>query len=294
MSKRYLRQLVEDGHGGRLGRPAHAHAVRPAPPRLYAAAILSTLCSARAWPRPTFHRGYRAAGALHPRRAQRHGARAAWPCCAPVKRGDRQLSRGQRRSISICPTTRNDPEPGTRKVCLLAGAATLTRRTSSMDPPPKFFRLKPGRRGAPDGRVHRQVQGASSRTPTAHVTEIHCTADLETGSGMPVRRPQGQGHDPLGDSCGRIVSARMCACSISCSPSRTPDAIPEGEDLSTTISTRNSVTRRCSGCVMEKALETRRSPASGSSSCGRDISCRDTKDTGVFNRIVELKDSKPF
>ena len=36
MSKRKLRQLVEQKHGARLGRSAHAHAVGFAPPRIYA------------------------------------------------------------------------------------------------------------------------------------------------------------------------------------------------------------------------------------------------------------------
>lgn len=46
-------------------------------------------------------------------------------------------------------------------------------------------------------------------------------------------------------------------------------------------------------CVMEKALESA-APGERFQFVRTGYFCRDTKDTGVFNRIVELKDSKPF
>ena len=51
MSKRKLRQLVEETLRLRLGRSAHADALRPAPPRLYAAIPSATSASASAWPK---------------------------------------------------------------------------------------------------------------------------------------------------------------------------------------------------------------------------------------------------
>ena len=68
-------------------------------------------------------------------------------------------------------------------------------------------------------------------------------------------------------------------------------AIPEGETFDDYLN-RDSVTvLPC--CVMEKALESA-APGERFQFVRTGYFCRDTKDTGVFNRIVELKDSKPF
>ena len=78
-SKRKLRQLVEEEHRRRLGRPAHAHAGGHAPARLHAR---EPAAAGRAQRRQQGRRldrlqlaGHRAA-----RRPGRQGARARWPC----------------------------------------------------------------------------------------------------------------------------------------------------------------------------------------------------------------------
>ena len=73
-----------------------------------------------------------------------------------------------------------------------------------------------GRRGASDGRLYRQVhrRGQERRRQ-------HCRHPLHRRprdrQRQPRRRPQGQGHHPLGKRCALPWTPR-CACTTSCSP----------------------------------------------------------------------------
>ncbi len=81
------------------------------------------------------------------------------------------------------PNNPSDPEAGTRKVPFTR-EVYIERDDFALTPPPKFFRLKP------DGEVRLMgayiVKYAGVDTDeNGDVAAIHCTADIETGSGMP-------------------------------------------------------------------------------------------------------------
>lgn len=81
------------------------------------------------------------------------------------------------------PNNPSNPEAGTRKLPFTR-EVYIEREDVSLDPPPKFFRMKQG------GEV-RLMGGYIVRCDeiitdeNGNITEIHCTADLETGNGMP-------------------------------------------------------------------------------------------------------------
>lgn len=81
------------------------------------------------------------------------------------------------------PNNPSNPDAGTRKLPFTR-EVYIEREDVSLDPPPKFFRMKQG------GEV-RLMGGYIVRCDeiitdeNGNITEIHCTADLETGNGMP-------------------------------------------------------------------------------------------------------------
>ena len=99
------------------------------------------------------------------------------------------------------PNNPNDENAGTRKVPFTKNIF-IDRDDVSADPPPKFFRMKP------DGEV--RLMGAYIVRCTEIVTdddgrivEVHCTADLQTGNGMPAdgRKIKGTIHWLSADHC---------------------------------------------------------------------------------------------
>lgn len=77
----------------------------------------------------------------------------------------------------------NDPEAGTREVPFTR-ELYIDREDFAEVPPPKFHRLKPGGEvrlmGAYIVKLNEIVKDADG-----NVTELRCTADLETGNGNP-------------------------------------------------------------------------------------------------------------
>ncbi len=70
-------------------------------------------------------------------------------------------------------------------------------------PPPKFFRLKPG------GEVRLKYAYIIKcdevvKDAAGNITELRCTADLDSKTGGADRRPQSQRHDPLGSAAHAI------------------------------------------------------------------------------------------
>ena len=185
------------------------------------------------------------------------------------------------------PNNPNDPDAGTRPVAFTRNLY-IDAEDFSLDPPPKYFRLKP------DGEV--RLMGAYIvkykdvvRSQDGRIEKIICTADLESGNGAPSdgRKVKGTIHWVSADDCFRAdvrIFDRLFTI-------ENTGAIPEGETFDDYLN-RDSVTvLPC--CVMEKALESA-APGERFQFVRTGYFCRDTKDTGVFNRIVELKDSKPF
>ena len=178
----------------------------------------------------------------------------------------------------------NDPEAGTRKV-KFSRELYIEREDFAAVPPPKFFRMKP------EGEV--RLMGAYivkcvgyETDADGNVTEISVTADLETGNAMPAdgRKIKGTIHWVSAKSAvtadvrmyGRLFSeANMVT-------------LPEGKDYNDFLDP-DSV-REYKGAKLEAAL----------AEAGADerfqfvrngYFIKDSKNPGVWNNIVNLKDS---
>ena len=178
----------------------------------------------------------------------------------------------------------NDPEAGTRKV-EFSRELYIERDDFAAVPPPKFFRMKP------EGEV--RLMGAYivkcvgyETDADGNVTEISVTADLETGNAMPAdgRKIKGTIHWVSAKSAvtadvrmyGRLFSeANMVT-------------LPEGKDYNDFLDP-NSV-KEYKGAKLEAAL----------AEAGADerfqfvrngYFIKDSKNPGVWNNIVNLKDS---
>jgi glutaminyl-tRNA synthetase len=98
----------------------------------------------------------------------------------------------------------NNPETKTRANGRFRSAANCTssRTISRKLPPPKFFRLKPG------GEVRLKYAYIIKcdevvKDAAGNITELRCTADLDSKTGGADSGPQGQGHDSLGERRAR-------------------------------------------------------------------------------------------
>ena len=178
----------------------------------------------------------------------------------------------------------NDPEAGTRKV-EFSRELYIEREDFAADPPPKFFRMKP------EGEV--RLMGAYivkcvgyETDESGKVTEIAVTADLETGNAMPAdgRKIKGTIHWVSAKSAvtadvrmyGRLFSeANMVT-------------LPEGKDYNDFLDP-DSV-KEYKGAKLEASL----------GEAGEDerfqfvrsgYFIKDSKNPGVWNNIVNLKDS---
>jgi glutaminyl-tRNA synthetase len=179
-----------------------------------------------------------------------------------------------------------NPDAGTRKV-----AFTRELYIDSDDfaevPPPKFFRMKP------DGEV--RLMGAYIvkcneviKDENGNITEIHCTADLETGNGMPAdgRKVKGTIHWLSSSNC---QDTTVMLYDFLFDIENTSD-IPEGKTFDDYLN-RDSVTK-IEGAKIEPALaDAKEGEKFQFVRCGYFV--KDTKHENTFNRIVGLKDSFP-
>lgn len=178
----------------------------------------------------------------------------------------------------------NDPEAGTRKV-EFSRELYIEREDFAADPPPKFFRMKP------EGEV--RLMGAYivkcvgyETDESGKVTEIAVTADLETGNAMPAdgRKIKGTIHWVSAKSAvtadvrmyGRLFSEENMV------------TLPEGKDYNDFLDP-DSV-KEYKGAKLEASL----------GEAGEDerfqfvrsgYFIKDSKNPGVWNNIVNLKDS---
>ena len=81
-SKRRLAQARRRRHRRRLGRPAHAHPARPAPPRLPGRGDPRRSAPSSASTRTNSRQSIEAAGVVRPHASSTAPPSAAWPCCA--------------------------------------------------------------------------------------------------------------------------------------------------------------------------------------------------------------------
>ena len=180
----------------------------------------------------------------------------------------------------------SNPDAGTRKV-----AFTRELYIDSDDfaevPPPKFFRMKP------DGEV--RLMGAYIvkcneiiKDENGNITEIRCTADLETRNGNPIdgRKIKGTIHWLSSKYC---LDTTVMLYDFLFDIENTSD-IPEGKTFDDYLN-KDSVTKIV-GAKIEPSLEAAKpSDKFQFVRCGYFV--KDTKHENTFNRIVGLKDSFP-
>ena len=179
----------------RLGRSAHADHLRHAPPRLHAGRRSARSATASASPRPTtwwtfaqlehhvrddLNKTLRARDGRARSAAGRHRELAGGP---GRDAGSRQQPRGRRRRHA----------PG----AVLAASSTSSATTSWKTRRRSSSGSRPAARCGCATRTSSPAR-ASSRTPTATITELRCTYDPATPRRQRARRPQGEGDAALG------------------------------------------------------------------------------------------------
>ncbi|MDE6724420.1 MAG: glutamine--tRNA ligase/YqeY domain fusion protein [Ruminiclostridium sp.] len=181
----------------------------------------------------------------------------------------------------------NDESAGKRQVKFTKNIY-IDAEDFSANPPPKYFRLKP------EGEV--RLMGAYIikykdivYNEDGTINKIICTADIESGNGNPSdgRKVKGTIHWLSEDNCiDRDVYIYNNLFTI-----ENTNAIPEGKTFDDYLNPESVVKK--TGCKLEKCLETAK--AGDKFQFVRiGYFCKDSKYDNVFNRIVELKDSKPF
>lgn len=152
-------------------------------------------------------------------------------------------------------------------------------------PPPKFFRLKPGGEVRLMGSYIIKYQDIV-KDEAGNIIEIQCTADIETGNGMPAdgRKIKGTIHWL---SAKHAIDATVNIYDHLFTLENIND-IPEGTNYFDFLNP-NSLTV-LKGCKMESSLS--EEPAEAKFQFVRSgYFCKDNKNPNVYNQIVGLKDT---
>lgn len=174
------------------------------------------------------------------------------------------------------------PEMGNRQAAFTR-EIYIDRDDFALVPPPKFFRLKP------DGEV--RLMGAYIikcgnivTDAEGNVTEIHVTADLETGTGMPAdgRKIKGTVHWVSASNCDDITVMLYDKLFTV----KNPDDIPEDKTYKDYINPESLKVH--SGAKAEKGILEESEKSFQFVRCGYFV--KDSKNPSVFNRTVSLKD----
>ena len=177
----------------------------------------------------------------------------------------------------------NDPEKGTRKLPLTK-EIFIESTDFSLDPPPKFFRLKPG------GEVRLMssyiIKYKSVVTDeNGKVVEIHCDADLETGTGVPTdRKVKGTIHWLSADKSARadvILYNRLFT-------EENMNDLPEGKVFKDFLNPESAIVIK--DAVVENSLLEAK-PGESFQFVRQGYFAKDTKNSNTFNLSVSLKDS---
>ena len=175
------------------------------------------------------------------------------------------------------------PEMGTRKL-KFTREIYIDAEDFAEVPPPKFFRMKP------DGAV-RLMGGyivkctGVEKNPDGTIKEIHCTADLETGNGNPAdgRKIKGTIHWlSASDAIDSTVILYNNLLTL-----EEPSKLPEGKEYSDYLNPESRIVLE--GCKLEPSLADAK-PGEKFQFVRTGYFCVDTKEPGVFNRTVTLKD----
>ena len=176
------------------------------------------------------------------------------------------------------------PELGTRKVPF-SRHLLIDADDFALDPPPKFFRLKPGGEVRLMGSYLLKYEDAKIN-PDGTVGEILCTVDLETGNGTPSdgRKVKGTIHW-LSEEESIPVDAKLFDELFTI---ENVNDIPEGKDYGDYLNV-DSVTD-LPGARVEASLSDAK-PGDRFQFVRVGYFVKDTKYENTFNRIVGLKDS---
>ena len=175
-----------------------------------------------------------------------------------------------------------DPESPLRKLPFTR-EIVIEQDDFSLDPPPKFFRLKP------DGEV--RLMGAYivkfksvDKDENGNVTAVHVDADLESRNGPPSdgRKVKGTIHwlsDRFADSCSVMLYDHLFTI-------ENIDEMPEGKTYGDYLNPDSA--QLIEGVRTEPGLADA-APGEKFQFVRNGYYVKDTKHEGVFNRIVELK-----
>lgn len=161
----------------------------------------------------------------------------------------------------------------------------VEREDIALDPPPKFFRMKPGGEvrlmGAYIVRVDEILTDADG-----NITEVRCKADLETGNGMPAdgRKVKGTIHWLSASECAE-TDVMMYGRLFTEPDMNSVEPAHYGEYLDPDSKLA------LHGVKIERSLLDA-APGEKFQFVRKGYFCRDSVDTSVFNSIVALKDSK--
>ena len=184
------------------------------------------------------------------------------------------------------PNNPQDPEAGTRPVPF-SRELYIDESDFAELPPPKFFRLKP------EGEV--RLMGAYIvrcgdivKDEAGNVTEIHVTADLETGCGNPADGRKIKGTIHWLSAAHALDRTVMCYDRLFTVPN--PMDLPEGKTYDDFLNPES--------CIEIKGAKVE--PSLADAKAGEHFQfvrtgyfVVDSKNEGVFNRTVSLKDSFP-
>ena len=177
----------------------------------------------------------------------------------------------------------NDPDAGVRKVPFTK-ELWIDADDFAEVPPPKFFRLKPG------GEVRLMSSyivkcGEIVKDADGGVKEIHVTADLETGTGVPTdRKVKGTIHWL---SAAYAVPANVILYDRLFTEENMND-LPEGKTYADYLNPESAV--RVEGARLEPSLKAA-APGEKFQFVRTGYFAKDTKNPDTFNRVVSLKDS---
>ncbi len=180
----------------------------------------------------------------------------------------------------------NHPECGTRKLPFTR-ELYIDMSDFAEVPPPKFFRMKP------NGEV--RLMGAYIvkcneviKDENGAVKELHCTADLETGNGMPAdgRKAKGTIHWL---SCAHALDTTVKLYDFLFDIENVSD-IPEGKTFDDYLNLNSELT--VEHAKIEPTLADAK-PSERFQFVRTGYFVKDTKHDNVYNRIVGLKDSFP-
>ena len=152
-------------------------------------------------------------------------------------------------------------------------------------PPPKFKRLTIGGEVRLMGAYIVKCTGVE-KNADGSIATIHCTADLETGNGNPAdgRKVKGTIHWV---SAAHAVDAEVRLYDKLFTEANM-NAIPEGSDYKDYLNPESVVV--CKGCKLEESLKDAK-PGEKFQFVRTGFFTPDSKNPGVYNRVVTLRDS---